>query len=146
MKPWLRNLLLVVLALAVLGGVAAVSYTLGARNAAQPAAFAAFGDEEGGGRIVVQQGGEDGPRMFSFGRGGFGPFGRGGGGSSDERFEGMSRFSFGADQNFTARVLFSILRLALTVAVIGALVLGVVAFFRTGGWRPAAAPARRSRR
>jgi hypothetical protein len=145
-KPWLRNLLIVVLALVVLGGVAAVSFGLGLRAAAHPAAFATFGggDGEEGGRIVVQQGGEEGSRMFNWGRGGFQPFGRGG--DNDERFE-SSRFLMGSGSNhhFTARVLFSLLRLAFTVAVIGALVLGVVAFFRTGGWRPAA-PARRTRR
>lgn len=145
MKPWLRNLLLVVLALAVLAGVAVVSFSLGLRAATQPAAFAAAGgaDEDGTPRIIMQRGGEDGPRIFAWGRGGFQPFGRGG--DNDAPFEGgMSRFSFG-DSRFHARVLFSILRLALTVAVIGALVLGVVAFFRTGGWRPAAA-VRRTRR
>jgi hypothetical protein len=153
-KPWLRNLLLVVLAVAVLAGVAVVSFTLGLRAAAQPAAFMAAGgaDDEGGPRISMQRGGQQGERMFAFGRGGFQPFGRGGDGGNDERIEGgMSRFSFsqagyGSDHHFTARVFFSLLRLTLMVAVIGALVLGVVAFFRTGGWRPAAAPARRTRR
>ena len=152
MKPWLRNLLLVVLAVAVLAGVAVVSFSLGLRAAAQPAAFMAAGgaDDDGGPRISMQRGGQQGERMFVFGRGGFHPLGRGG--DNDARFEGgMSRFSFsqagyGSDHHFTARVLFSLLRLTLTVAVIGALVLGVVAFFRTGGWRPAAAPSRRTRR
>jgi hypothetical protein len=142
-KPWLRNLLIVVLALAVLGGVAVVSFSLGARHAAQPA-FAAFGEEQGGGRIVVQRGGEGGSRVFSWGRGGFLPFARM---SGDEgRADQAGQFTMNRSGRFYGMVLFSLARLALTVAVIGALVLGVVAFFRTGGWRPAAAPARRGRR
>jgi hypothetical protein len=140
-KPWLRNLLLVVLAVAVLAGVAVASFSLGLRAAAQPAAFAA----EGGPRITMQRGGEDGRRVFSLGRGGFQPFARGGGDEGRVELSGQPFMNRGG--RFHGMVFFSLARLALTVAVIGALVLGVVAFFRTGGWRSAAAaPARRTRR
>jgi hypothetical protein len=146
-KPWLRNLLLVVLAVAVLAGVAVASFSLGLRAAAQPAAFAAAGgaDDEGGPRITMQRGGEDGRRVFSLGRGGFQPFARGGGDEGRVELSGQPFMNRGG--RFHGMVFFSLARLALTVAVIGALVLGVVAFFRTGGWRSAAAaPARRTRR
>lgn len=166
MKPWLRSLLIVVLAVAVLAGVAAVSFTLGLRAGAQPRALGAGGDGEGpagegpageGPAFAAPSDGEDGPRLFMQGGGRMG-FGWGGGqdgsgrmnfgwGGGEDGIRGEQFMMMRQNGQFqVARIAFLLLRLALTVLVVGALVLGVVAFFRTGGWQRAEAPARRTRR
>lgn len=132
-KPWVKNLMLAAVALVVLLGVATFAYSLGARNT-----LAALDD--GRERPMMQEGG-----------GQFGPFMRGGGeGERHEVFGGFSipRGRMMGGHGFGGHGVLMALRLLVPALLFGMLVLGVIAFFRTGGWRPAeaAAPAKRRKR
>ena len=133
----LRNLLIAALAVLVLFTVAGVSYQLGVRQAREvnpavarfdgDAARSQFSGRGAHGFGIFAQRGEDGGRAFVFGMGGR-DFDRG----------QLARFP-------VARL--SMLLIGATL--LGMLVLGTIAFFRTGGWGPvpagAAQPSRRKR-
>ena len=131
-RPAVRNLVIVALAVLVLVTVAAVSYKLGARHASNfsPAAarFEAgrtqFGGAGGPGFGAYAERGEDGGRAFVFGMGA-----RDLGRMHPARFP-VARF----------------VPLLIGATLFGMLVLGVVAFFRTGGWRLATASAAQTSR
>lgn len=122
-----RNLLFVAIAVVLLFGVAAVSYSLGARHAGAWLAGPSFQNHGMLRGLFV---------------GGFGDFDQGK--PSDEG--GIDRGRFGIQINDRqmghgrwAGVAHMVLRLAIGAVLFGMLVMGTIAFFRTGGWRPASA-------
>ena len=131
-RPVLRNLLIVALAILVLITVAAVSYKLGVRHASNftPAVARLEGGSGefgglGGPSFGAYSGGdEDGGRAFFFGRGA-------------RHFERTYLMRFPVAR---------FLPLLIGATLFGMLALGVVAFFRTGGWRPVAASAAQTSR
>lgn len=120
-KPWLRVTLFVAAAAIILMAVGAFSYNLGAQNAA--------------GFI---------PRVAQLDRTDFdGPARGGRAGHSDGRQTAAQLFTRNSQlsSSWFSSPLAWLLRAAIGAAFLGMLVLGTVAFFRTGGWRPAPAAA-----
>lgn len=129
----LRNLLIVVLAVLVLVTVAGVSYQLGVRQARElnPAVARFDGDAARGqfgrgmpGFSMYAERGQDGGRAFVFGM-------------------GAREFDRGHLAGFPVARLSMLL---IGATLFGMLVLGTIAFFRTGGWQPQASAAQPSRR
>lgn len=135
-RPWLRVTLFVVVAAVILVAVGAAAYSLGTRNAAD------FGPRNS----QIDRGDFDGPAQ-----GGRGPQGDQDSQSPRDNQEGPARdgrSAFGDNQpqaffrsnsqrgaGFGSPLAW-LLRAVIGVALLGMLVLGTVAFFRTGGWRP----------
>ncbi len=132
-RPWLRTLLIVVLAGVVLAAVVGAGYKLGERHAgiSNPAIARLdneglrhpFGARSGPGFGIYAGGGEDGERGLAL---------------------NMGAKELGRPHMGLPFARFGMLLIGATL--FGMLVLGVVAFFRTGGWRPAAANAAQSSR
>ena len=132
-RPWLKTLLIVVLAAVVLVAVAGAAYKLGERRAGVSSPAIARLDNEG---LRPPFGARSGP--------GFG-FYAGGGKDGDRGFVlNMGGRELGRPHMGLPLARFGMLLVGTTL--LGMLVLGVVAFFRTVGWRPAMVNAQSSRR
>lgn len=133
-RPWLRTLLIVLLAAVVLATVAGAAYKLGQRHAGtynpaiarldNEALRHPFGSRGGSGFGLYADGGEERERGFVF--------------SMGTRELGRS--------HMRGLPLAHLGMLLIGATLFGMLVLGTIAFFRTGGWRPAMASATQSSR
>lgn len=130
-KPWLRVTLFVVVAAVILLTVGALAYNLGAQNAAAFSPRAA----------QIDRGDFSGPddQQGQGGRGNQGGPAQDGRGASGGNLPQSFLRTRSLSSSWFSSPLAWLLRAAVGAAFLVMLVLGTVAFFRTGGWRRAPA-------
>ena len=146
-NTWARRGLYILVSLIVLAGVAVAAYGMGAdqANAGLPAGFIERSGPADGPQGNRDGGpGQPGPGTQGNRDGGPGQSGLGnqGGQAAPSFGQGFNQDgpSFSAFANFGSRIGFSPLGLVLPamlgILFVSLLALGVIAFFRTGGWQP----------